>query len=138
MTSTQIDSDANMLVLGQHATINNRSGKSDDKRPLTSSCYKLKSVPIVDVVVAYDFPHTFETFILVVRNGLYVHLIMNILIPPFVMREAVLKVYCILSIHIERQNLTNESHCIVSTVDGTGTELQITMQLYGIFSYFPT
>ena len=41
-------------------------------------------------------------------------------------------------IHIESQNLTNESHCIVSTTDGNGTEFQIPMQLYGIFSYFST
>ena len=53
--------------------------------------------------------------------------IMNILIPPFVMREAVLKVNDVPKIHIERQNLTNESHCIVSTADGNGTNLRIPM-----------
>ena len=41
-------------------------------------------------------------------------------------------------IHIERQNLTNESHCIVSTADGAGSEFRITMQLDGIFLYFTT
>ena len=63
---------------------------------------------------------------------------MNKLIPPFVMREAGLKVDDVPKIHIERQNLTNESHFIFSTADGNVTELRIPMQLDGIFSYFPT
>ena len=62
---------------------------------------------------------------------------MNNLIPTVVMREAVLKVNYVPKIHIERQNLTNESNCIMSTADGTGTELCIPMQLDGIFLYFP-
>ena len=103
-----------------------------------SECSKLEEVPIVDAVVAYDFLHTVDTFILFVRNGLYVHSMMNNLIPLFVMREAGLKVNDVPKIHIERQNLTNEIHCIVSTADGNGTELRIPMQLDGIFSYFPT
>ena len=36
--------------------------------------------------------------------------------------------------------MTNETHCIVSRVDGddNGTNLNIRMKLDGIFSYFPT
>ena len=40
-------------------------------RPLFIDCSKLESVPIVEAVVAYDFPHTLEIFKLVVKNGLY-------------------------------------------------------------------
>ena len=54
------------------------------------------------------------------------------------MREAGLKVNDFPKIYIKRQNLTNESHCTVSTADGNGTELWIPMQLDGIFSYFTT
>ena len=89
-------------------------------RPFSSEYSKLEEVPIVDAVVAYDFPHTLDKFILVARNGLFVHSIMNNLIPPFVMREAGLKLNDIPKIHTERQNLTNESHCIVSTTDSNG------------------
>ena len=60
------------------------------------------------------------------------------LIPPFVMIEAGLKVNDVPNIHIERQNLTNESHYIMSTSDGNVTEIRIPMQLDGIFSYFTT
>ena len=107
-------------------------------RPFSSDYSKLEVVPIVDSVVAYDFPHALDTFILVLRNGLYVHSLIHNLIPPFVMREVVIKVNGVPKIHTERQNLTNDSHCIVSTDDVNDTELQIPIQLDGIFSYFPT
>ena len=81
ITSTQLDYNANIVVVGQHDTINNLSGNSDDVRPFSSDCSKLEEVPIVDSVVAYDCPHTLDTLILVVRNGLYVHSMMNNLIP---------------------------------------------------------
>ena len=57
-------------------------------RPFSSDCSKLEAFTIFDAVVAYDRPHTLEKFILVVRNGLYFHSMMNNFIPPFVMREA--------------------------------------------------
>ena len=66
MTSTQLDSHTNMVVVGQHATIINIPGKSADVRPLLSDCSKLEAVLIVDAVVVYDCPHTLEIFILVV------------------------------------------------------------------------
>ena len=64
MTSTQLDSHENMVVVVQHATIINLSGKSANVRLLSSDCSKLEAVPIVNAVVAYDFPHTLDTFIL--------------------------------------------------------------------------
>ena len=66
MTSTQLYSHSNMVVVGKYATIINRSGNSADVRPFSSDCSKLEAVPIVDAVVAYDFPLALETFILVV------------------------------------------------------------------------
>ena len=66
------------------------------------------------------------------------HSMINNLIPQFMMREAGLKLNDVPKIHIKRQILTNDSHCIVSTADGNGTELRIPMQLDGIFLYFPT
>ena len=43
-------------------------------------------------------------------------------------------------IHTRQDDLTNETHCIVSKDDGgnNGTNLRIQMKLDGIFSYFPT
>ena len=43
-------------------------------------------------------------------------------------------------IHTRQEDLTNETHCIVSKRDGDNndTNLHIHMKLDGIFSYFPT
>ena len=53
-TTTQLDSHANMVVVGGHATVFGKSDKSCDVRPFSSDCSKLESVPIVDAAVAYD------------------------------------------------------------------------------------
>ena len=53
-TTTQLDSHANMVVAGGHATVFGKSGKHCDVRPFSSDCSKLESVPIVDAAVAYD------------------------------------------------------------------------------------
>ena len=62
------------------------------------------------------------------------------LVPPFIMREAGLIVNDVLRIHTRQEDLTNQKHCIVSMVDGdnNGTNLNFSMKLDGIFSYFPT
>ena len=56
MTSTQLDSHANTVVVGQNYTIINQSGNSANVRKLSSDCSKSEAVPIVDAVVAYDCP----------------------------------------------------------------------------------
>ena len=48
----------------------------------------LSKVPIVDAAIAYDCPRTHQTYILIVRNALYVESMKENLIPPFIPREA--------------------------------------------------
>ena len=64
---------------------------------------------------------------LVVKTVLYVHSVVNNLISLFVTREAELKFNYVPKGLIKHHNLTNEIHCIVSTADGTGTELIISV-----------
>ena len=123
-----------MVVVGSHATVFGHLGKSADVRPLSNDCSKLESVPIVDAAVAYDCPYTMKTFILTVRNALYVPSMTHNLIPPFVMREAGLIVNDVPRIHTKPEELTNETHCIVATAASNGADLKIPLQLDGIFS----
>ena len=62
------------------------------------------------------------------------------LVPSFILREAGLIVNNVPKIHTRKEDLTNETHCIVSKddIDNNGTNLCIRMKLDGIFSYFPT
>ena len=137
-TSTQLDSHANMVVVGGHASVFGHSGKSADVRPFSNDCSKLKSVPIVDAAVAYDCPYTTKTYILAVRNALHVPSMEHNLIPPFIIREAGLVVNDVPKIHTKSSDLTENTHCVVATEGANGTNLRIPMKLDGIFSYFPT
>ena len=137
-TTTQLDSHANMVVVGEHATVFGRSGKSADVRPFSSDCSKLEAVPIVDAAVAYDCPYTMKTYLLTVRNALYVPSMTTNLITPFIMREAGLIVNDVPRIHTKDEELTNETHTIVAKVADNGIDLKVPLELDGIFSYFPT
>ena len=52
--TTQLDSHANMVVVGSQATVFGSSGRKADVRPFSSDCTKLEAVPIVDAAIAYD------------------------------------------------------------------------------------
>ena len=137
-TSTQLDSYANMVVVGDHASVFGHSGKSADVRPFSNDCSKLESVPIVDAAMAYDCPYSMKTYILAVRNALHVSSMEHNLIPPFILREAGLEVNDVLKIHTKPENLSANTHCIVANKRDNGIDLRIPMQLDGIFSCFPT
>ena len=80
-----------MPVVGSCAYILAHSGKTADVSAYNPD-YKSKQIPIVDAVLQYNSPHDRKTYILVIRNALHVPSMDNHLIPPFMMREAVIKV----------------------------------------------
>jgi len=132
-TSTDLDTHANMVVVGAQATIIQRSGRTVEVNPFADVCNKVKNVPIVDAAVAYDCPYTGETYLLIMRNALYVPSMDHNLIPPFIMREAGLTVNDVPRIHCGG-DVTRESHCIVSK----DPSLRIPLRLNGVFSQFTT
>ena len=62
------------------------------------------------------------------------------LVLTFILQEAGLIVNDVPKIHTRQEDLTNETHCIVSKDDNdnNGTDIRIRMKLDGIFLYFPT
>ena len=131
--STQLDSHANMVVIGDQATIIQTAQQTADVRPFSNECSKLEQVPIVDAAFAYDCPHSGKVYMLVVRNALHINSMGHNLIPPFIMREAGLKVNDVPRIHCG-ENVSEESHSVISKEPS----LKIPLQLDGIFSSFPT
>ena len=85
---TELDSHANMCVLGKHCYILSRSGKNVDVGAFTESAGGLNQVPIVDAMLAYDCRRTNQVYLLVLRNVLYIDSMEDNLIPPFILREA--------------------------------------------------
>ena len=69
---SELDSHANMVVAGRNSFILNRSGKSAHVSAFTPEVKALSEVPIVDVAIAYDCPHSDQCYILVFHNALSV------------------------------------------------------------------
>jgi hypothetical protein len=61
---TELDTHANMPVVGQNAYILAESGKTVDVSPYTPD-YQSMTVPMVDAAVQYDDPYNGKTYILV-------------------------------------------------------------------------
>jgi hypothetical protein len=108
-SQTELDSHANMAVVGRHAFIISDSGRIADVNPFTPD-YKSMQVPIVDAAVLYECPYNGTTYVLVIRNALYVPAMKNNLLPPFMLREAGIKVHEQPKIHSE--NPTVDDHSI--------------------------
>ena len=78
----ELDSHANMPVVGKHAYIIAKTGKKVDVSPFTPD-YQPLTVPLVDAAVRYNNPYNGKPYILVLWNALYVPSMENNLIPPF-------------------------------------------------------
>ena len=127
----ELDSHANMPVVGKEALIVEQSGKTVEVSPFTPD-YKPIKVEVVNAVMQYDSPLDGREYMLVIQNALYVPSMSNNLIPPFIMRENGIIVNECAKIHCE--DPTREDHAIIFK----GYDLCIPLQLHGIFSYFVT
>ena len=111
---TELDSDANMPVVGKHAYIIAETSKKVDVSPFTPD-YKPLTVPLVDATVRYDNPYNGKLYILVLQNALHVPLMDNNLIPPLMLREMGVTVNDIPKIH--KQDPTVDDHTITFARD---------------------
>ena len=132
ISRTDLDSYANMPVVGMHATIISDTGRIADVSPYTPD-YKSMKVKIVDVAVKYECPYTGQEYVLIIRNALHVPNMSNNLIPPFMLREIGIKVKDTPKIHCDGPT-ANRDHAI----EFPETGFKIPLLLWGVFSYFPT
>ena len=131
MPRTELDSHANMVVLGRNAFIFDRvSNQTCEVMPFDPSLGSAHDVPIIDGAIAYECPYNHKTFILIFKNALHVPSLEHNLIPPFILREAGIKVNDTAKIH--KSEPSNEDHSIIIEDES----LTIPLQLNGIFSYF--
>ena len=122
-----------MAVLGKHCFVfDSVNGRTCDVAPYDPSIGTVKKVPVVDAALVYDCPYTFKPYLLIVRNALYVPTMENNLIPPFLIREAGIKLQDVPKIHVKEPN--ENDHAITFEDEN----LRIPLQLNGIFSYFHT
>ena len=128
---TELDSHANMPVIGMNAYILSKIGETVDVAPFTPD-YKPISVELVDAALKYECPYSGEVKILIMRRGLYVPSMTHNLLPPFMLREAGITINEVPKIHAATP--TEEHHAITFQE----TNFRIPLSLHGTFSYFPT
>ena len=68
---TELDSHANMPVVGKHVCIIADTGRVAEVSPCTPDC-KAMDVKIVDAAVLHTCPHTSDKSTIVMRNALHV------------------------------------------------------------------
>ena len=107
---TELDSHANMPVIGKNAYILSKIGETVDIAPVTPD-YKPIRVELVDAALKYECPYSGETKILIIRRELYVPSMASKLLPPFVLREARITINEVPKIHVSSP--TEENHSIM-------------------------
>ena len=84
---TELDSHANMCVLGKHCYLLSElsTARTVQVAAFSDSAGGLNNVPIVDAMIAYDCRRTNQVYLLVLRNALYIEDMDDNLIPPFIL-----------------------------------------------------
>jgi hypothetical protein len=127
---SELDSHANMIVLGSCSFIFESTGRTCTVLPFSSELGQADNVPIVDGAIAYDNPDTGQAYILLVRNALYIPTMLHNLLPPFILRAGGVCVRDVPKIHCESP--TTQDH----SISFKNHELTIPLRLHGTFSYF--
>ena len=84
--TTEIESHANMVVIGTQETIIQKTGRYVDVNAFSLDVGTMPRVPIVDAEIVYDCPFSGRTILMVARNALYIESMDHHLVPPFIMR----------------------------------------------------
>ena len=119
-----------MVVIGKQAFIFSHSGQYANVRAFIDEVKGIPKIPIVDAVIAYDCPQSEQTYLLVMRNAFCVPSMEHNLIPPFILRGAVLVLHDTPKIHCNVPSA--EDHCLFYKETG----LIIPFTLDGTFSVF--
>ena len=128
----ELDSYANMIVVGKNSIIFDDTGKTCTVNAFSESAGKLHNIPIIDAVIAYDCPYQCKTFLLLMRNALYIPELVINLLPPFIVRESGIQIDECPKIQTTNPTIDNHSMFIHEH------NLRIPFKLINTFSYFET
>ncbi len=129
-SATELDSHANMAVAGNGVLVISKSGMSATVTPFSLDIPPMEDVEIGDVAMAYDDPIHGTTYLLVMCNMLLIPTMNHNLLPPFLAREAGLKIDETPKCRADCPSVLN--HSIFDPITG----MHIHMALNGICLYF--
>eukprot|EP00957_Ditylum_brightwellii_P105544 8046166-Ditylum_brightwellii.AAC.1 len=84
---SELDNHANMIIAGHACVIFNTTSQKCTVKSFVKDAGQLDNVPIVDVVMAYGCPYKAKTYLLLMRNALYVPELTTNLLPLFILCE---------------------------------------------------
>ena len=85
-SALELDSHADLSVVGKHARILERSNKRVSVSGFSDAIGKPLTLEVVNAALAHDCEYTGQSYILIIRNALYMPTMPVSLIPPFMMR----------------------------------------------------
>jgi len=129
---TELDSHANMCVVGKCALVLSNTGKKADVSPFVPDHDALQQVSIVDAAVSCNCPVTDKECVLMMHDALHVPAMTNNLMPPFIMREAGVIVNSTPKMQVKEPTIEDHSTCFEEQ------DFRTTLSLWGTFSHFPT
>ena len=127
----ELDSHADLPVVGNNAYIIERTGKKVSISGFTDELGKSLLVDVVNAAVVYDCDTTGESYLLLLHNTLYVHSLSSCLINPFIIMLAGITVdECPKSL----ANIPSVTHHSLYLPED---KIRIPLALVRIISYFP-
>ena len=130
---SEVDSHANMVLLGKDSYIfDGVQNRTCNVQPFDPSLGISRKIPIIDGAIAYDCPFSMKTYIFIFKNALLIPTLNHNLIPPFILREAGIKVKDVPKIQVDNPRVEDHSLYIDEL------DLRVPLKLNGIFSFFHT
>ena len=71
-SKSELDSHANMIVLGEDCFIFESTGKTCNVEPFSTELGIAQDIAVVDAALTYDCPLSHETYLLIIRNALHI------------------------------------------------------------------
>ena len=130
-SAIELDSHADSPVVGKHSQILHRTGRRVKVSGFTDQLGDPIPVDVVDAAMIYDCEYSGKSYIMIIRNALYLKQMETTLIPPFMMRVAGIEIDECPKFLARDPSIKN--HSIYFPED----EIRIPMKLYGIISYIP-
>ena len=85
-SAIELDSHADSPVVGKHAHILRRTGNQVNVSGFTDRSGSTIPVDVVDATMTYDCAFSGRSYLMIIRNALYLKEMTVALIPPFMMR----------------------------------------------------
>ena len=131
ISALELDSHAYSPVVGKKAFIIRKTGKRVNVSGFTNRLGMPIPVDVVDAALYHDCEYTGKTYLMIIRNALYLQEMTVTLIPPIMMRLAGIEInecpkFLAKTPSIEHHSIYFPAH-----------ELRIPLQMYGIISYLP-